>query len=153
MTVVHISTALQRRPWRGAWQRVALHYRVRDYAAVMDAVCAVEADYLTIEQDDWMIVAQAVSQKQATLLKLFLPYPEDMTFCDQSGQVTIDPIRDLPGVARCLRSEVPQAPRALVGRLILDLADAPTFGALCLTLGNPFAIVPPRRHSVLLDVA
>ncbi|MFC3124340.1 hypothetical protein ACFOD4_04640 [Pseudoroseomonas globiformis] len=153
MTAVHIASALQRRSWGHTWQRVALHYRVRDYAAVMDAVCAVEADYLIIEQDDWMIEVQSVTSTQATLLKMFLSHPEDVQYCKHSKQVTIFPIRDLRDTARCLRMVVPQSQRALVGRLILDLADSPTFGALHLTLANPFVITPPIRHPVLLDIA
>lgn len=153
MSTVKISPELARRPWQSGWQHIALWYRVRDYAAVIDAVCAVEADYLTIEQDDWMFKAQSVTKKQAALLKLFLPHPEDMTFCEQSRQVTIFPIRDLHGTALCLRNVVPESPRVMVGRLILDLADSPTFGALHLTLANPFIITPPIRHPVLLDVA
>lgn len=153
MSTVKISPQLARRPWQRGWQHIALWYRVRDYAAVMDAVCAVEADYLTVEQDDWMLMAQSVTTKQAALLKLFLPHPEAMTFCAQSGQVTIFPIHDLRGTARCLREVAPEAPRALVGRMILDLADRTTFGAFRLTLANPFIITPPIRHPVLLDVA
>jgi hypothetical protein len=92
VTVVHITSALQRRPSGQTWQRVALHYRVRDYAAVMDAVCAMDSDNLAIERGDWMIVAQGVSQKQAALVALFLPHPEDMAFFGQSKQITIFPI-------------------------------------------------------------
>jgi hypothetical protein len=153
MSTVKVSPNLARRPWQSGWQRVALWYRARDYAAVMEAVCEVNSDHLTIEQDDWMLMAHSVTKKQATLLKLFLPHPKDMTFCEQSGQVSVFPIRDLPDTARRLREVAPEAPRALVGCLILDLADSPTFGALHLTLANPFIITPPIRHPVLLDVA
>jgi hypothetical protein len=153
MTLVQCSRALEKHRWCGQWQRVALWYRVREHAAVLDAICAMDPNYLTMQQDDWMIMAQSVSRKEATLLKLFLSHPEDMHFCPESGQLVVFPIRDLRGIARCLREVAPQAPKAMIGRMILDLADPPTLGALHLVLTNPFDILPQRRHPVLLDVA
>ena len=100
-----------------------------------------------------MIAAQDVSQKEATLVALFLPHPEDMTFCAQSEQIMISPIQDLRSTARCLRQIVPNSSRAMVGRLILDLADESTLTMLQVMLGSPLDITPPIRHPVLLDVA